>query len=84
MEIKFHSLLTWREKMINNIEREDKEIEAIQLIDMAENLVDKNRGEEAISCYEEAVQIYLDIFEYHLIIFHHLYLNLKILFFLLK
>jgi len=50
--------------MINNIEREDKEIEAIQLIDMAENLVDKNRGEEAISCYEEAAQIYLDIGSY--------------------
>jgi len=50
--------------MINNIDREDKEIEAIQLIDMAENLVDKNRGDEAISCYEEAAQIYLDIGSY--------------------
>jgi len=50
--------------MINNIEREDKEIEAIQLIDMAENLVDKNRGEEALSCYEEAAQIYLDLGSY--------------------
>ncbi|MHA1987579.1 MAG: hypothetical protein ACW98D_13150 [Promethearchaeota archaeon] len=50
--------------MINNYDREDKEIEAIQLIDMAENLVNKNRGEEAISCYEEAAQIYLDIGSY--------------------
>jgi len=50
--------------MINNIDKEDKEIEAIQLIDMAENLVDKNRGDEAISCYEEAAQIYLDIGSY--------------------
>ncbi len=50
--------------MINNIDKEDKEIEAIQLIDMAENLVDKNRGVEAISCYEEAAQIYLDIGSY--------------------
>ena len=64
MDIKFHSLLAWREIMINNYDIEDKEVEAIQLIDMAENLVNKNRGEEAINCYEEAAQIYLDIGSY--------------------
>ena len=32
-------------------EREEKEIEAIQLIDKAETLVDKNKGEEAINFY---------------------------------
>jgi len=64
LDIKFHSLLAWREIMINNYDIEDKEVEAIQLIDMAENLVNKNRGEEAINCYEEAAQIYLDIGSY--------------------
>ena len=50
--------------MINNYDREDKEIEAIQLIDKAENLADKNKGEEAIRYYEEAAQIYLDLGSY--------------------
>lgn len=64
MEIKFHSLLAWRQTMINNYDREDKEIEAIQLIDKAENFADKNKGEEAIRFYEEAAQIYLDLGSY--------------------
>lgn len=50
--------------MINNYDREDKEIEAIQLIDKAENLVDKNEGEEAIQFFERAAQIYLDLGSY--------------------
>ncbi|MHA2283558.1 MAG: hypothetical protein ACXAC5_22170 [Promethearchaeota archaeon] len=50
--------------MINNYDREDKEIEAIQLIDKAENLADKNKGEEAINFYERAAQIYLDLGSY--------------------
>ncbi len=50
--------------MINNYEREEKEIEAIQLIDKAENSVDKNKGEDAIRFYEQAAQIYLDIGNY--------------------
>ncbi len=50
--------------MINNYDREDKEIEAIQLIDKAENLVDKNKGEEALRYYEQAAQIYIDIGSY--------------------
>jgi len=64
LEIIFHSLLAWRETMINNYDREEKEIEAIQLIDMAENLVDKNKGEEAILPYEKAAQIYIDLGSY--------------------
>ena len=43
---------------------EDKEIEAIQLIDKAENLADKNEGDEAIKYYEQAAQIYLDLGSY--------------------
>ncbi|MFX1325172.1 MAG: hypothetical protein ACFE8N_09450 [Promethearchaeota archaeon] len=50
--------------MIHNYDREDKEIEAIQLIDRAENLADKNKGEEAINLYEKAAQIYLDLGSY--------------------
>ena len=64
MEIIFHSLLAWRETMINNSDREEKEVEAIQLIDMAEDLVDKNKGEEAILPYEKAAQIYIDLGSY--------------------
>ncbi len=45
-------------------DREGKEIEAIQLIDLAENLVDKNKGEEAINFYEKAAQIYIDLGSY--------------------
>ena len=50
--------------MIYNYDREDKEIEAIQLIDKAENLADKNEGDEAIKYYEQAAQIYLDLGSY--------------------
>lgn len=50
--------------MINNRDREQKEIEAIQLIDEAENLVDKGKGEEALKLYEKAAQIYLDFGSY--------------------
>ncbi|MFX0029154.1 MAG: hypothetical protein ACFE8B_08090 [Candidatus Hermodarchaeota archaeon] len=50
--------------MIHNYDREDKEIEAIQLIDQAETLADKNKGEEAINFYEKAAQIYLDLGSY--------------------
>ncbi|MFW9784132.1 MAG: hypothetical protein ACFFFB_17760 [Candidatus Heimdallarchaeota archaeon] len=50
--------------MIHNYDREDKEIEAIQLIDQAENLADRNKGEEAINLYEKAAQIYLDLGSY--------------------
>jgi tetratricopeptide (TPR) repeat protein len=43
---------------------EGKEIEAIHLIDRAENLADKNKGDEAIDLYEQAAQIYLDLGSY--------------------
>ena len=50
--------------MINNEDREDLEIRAIQLIDRAEILVDKNKGDEAIDFYEKAAQIYIDLGSY--------------------
>lgn len=50
--------------MIHNYDRESKEIEAIQLIDKAETLADKDKGEEAIRFYERAAQIYLDLGSY--------------------
>lgn len=45
-------------------DREGKEIKAIHLIDMAENLADKDKGDEAINYYEQAAQIYLDLGSY--------------------
>ncbi|MBY8991886.1 MAG: hypothetical protein KGD58_14175 [Candidatus Lokiarchaeota archaeon] len=45
-------------------DREGKEIEAINLIDRAENLADKNKGDEAINFYEQAAQIYIDLGSY--------------------
>lgn len=63
MDIKILLYFIWREIMIGE-DREGKEIEAIQLIDMAENLVDKNEGEEAINFYEKAAQIYIDLGSY--------------------
>ncbi len=50
--------------MMNNYDREQKELEAIQLIDEAEDLVDKGEGEKAIKLYEKAAQIYLDFGSY--------------------
>ena len=50
--------------MVNNYERDEKEIEAIQLIDKAETLVDENNGDEAVKFYEKAAQIYIDIGSY--------------------
>lgn len=47
-----------------NQEKEFKEIEAIQLIDKAETLADRDNGEEAIRFYERAAQIYLDLGSY--------------------
>ncbi|MFX1260033.1 MAG: hypothetical protein ACFFAN_19460 [Promethearchaeota archaeon] len=50
--------------MINNNDRDDKEFEAIRLIDQAETLVDKDEGIEAINLYEKAAQIYLELGSY--------------------
>ena len=41
--------------------KEEKEIEAIKLIDWAEELADNGEGDKAIDEYEKAAQIYLDI-----------------------
>ena len=50
--------------MYNNDEKEEKEVEAIKIIDYAETLVDKGEGNEAIKEYEKAAQIYLDLGSY--------------------
>ena len=50
--------------MINNHEAEEKEIEAIRLIDQAETLADKGKGDKAIDLYEQAAQLYLDMGSY--------------------
>jgi len=50
--------------MYNNDEEEEKEVEAIKLIDSAETLADKGKGEEAIRDYEKAAQIFLDLGSY--------------------
>jgi len=47
--------------MYNNNEKDEKEAEAIMLIDLAENLADKGKGGESIEEYEKAAQIYLDL-----------------------
>jgi tetratricopeptide (TPR) repeat protein len=47
--------------MNNNELKEEKEIEAIKLIDWAENLADEGEGDKAIIEYEKAAQVYLDI-----------------------
>lgn len=47
--------------MYNNDVKEEKEIEAIKLIDWAETLADKGEGDKAINEYEKAAQIYLEI-----------------------
>jgi len=47
--------------MYNNELKEEKEIEAIKLIDWAEELADNGEGDKAIDEYEKAAQIYLDI-----------------------
>jgi tetratricopeptide (TPR) repeat protein len=50
--------------MYNNDLKEEQEIEAIKLIDWAEELVDNGEGGKAIDEYEKAAQIYLDIGSY--------------------
>ena len=47
--------------MYSNDVKEEKEIEAIKLIDWAETLADNGEGDKAIDEYEKAAQIYLDI-----------------------
>ncbi|MFX1390797.1 MAG: hypothetical protein ACFE9Z_12105 [Promethearchaeota archaeon] len=50
--------------MINDNYNDEKELEAIRLIDQAETLADKGKGEEAIHIYEKAASIYLDLGSY--------------------
>ena len=50
--------------MSNNDETEEKELQAIRLIDEAEILADKGKGDKAIDLYEQAAQIYLDMGSY--------------------
>ena len=50
--------------MYNNDEKEEMEAEAIRLIDFAEDLADKGKGNESIEEYEKAAQIHLDLGSY--------------------
>ncbi len=50
--------------MINNRYYEEKELEAIGLIDQAETLFDRGKEKESIQLYEKAASIYLDIGSY--------------------
>ena len=50
--------------MINNTDKDQKELEALSLIDQAEAAADKDDGEQAINLYEQAAQIYLDYGSY--------------------
>lgn len=50
--------------MYNHGDEDEMELEALRLIDQAEELVDRGNSEEAITLYEKAAQIYLDIGSY--------------------
>ncbi|MHA1318394.1 MAG: hypothetical protein ACTSQ1_01125 [Promethearchaeota archaeon] len=50
--------------MYNNDEKEEMEAEAIRLIDFAEDLANRGKGNESIEEYEKAAQIHLDLGSY--------------------
>jgi tetratricopeptide (TPR) repeat protein len=50
--------------MIDNRYSDEKELEAVRLIDQAETLVDSGKGVDAIKFYEKAASIYLDLGSY--------------------
>ena len=50
--------------MYNNDEKEEMDAEAIRLIDYAEDLADRGKGNESIEEYEKAAQIHLDLGSY--------------------
>lgn len=50
--------------MLNHEDKEEQEANAIKLIDQAETLADRGKGDEAIKLYEQAAQIYLDLGSY--------------------
>jgi len=57
-------LICEEKNMINNRYNDEKELEAVRLIDQAETLADRGKGEEAINFYEKAASIYLDLGSY--------------------
>ena len=50
--------------MMNTNYNDEKELEAIKLIDYAETLADRGKGKEAVEFYEKAATIYLDLGSY--------------------
>ena len=63
------SILIFQNFLVNLImymkdEKDEKEAEAIILIDYAEELADKGKGDDSIQEYEKAAQIYLDLGSY--------------------
>jgi len=50
--------------MYNIDDKDEMEVEAIKLIDLAEELADRGKGDESIKEYEKAAQIYLDLGSY--------------------
>lgn len=50
--------------MMNKDYNDEKELEAIKLIDYAETLADQGKGKESVEFYEKAATIYLDLGSY--------------------
>ena len=50
--------------MLNKDFNDEKELEAIKLIDYAETLADQGKGKESVQYYEKAASIYLDLGSY--------------------
>ncbi|MHA1293976.1 MAG: hypothetical protein ACTSQJ_15075 [Promethearchaeota archaeon] len=50
--------------MYNNRDIDEQELEALRLIDQAENMIEGGDGEKAINLYEQAASIYLELGSY--------------------
>ncbi len=50
--------------MTNKSYNDERELEAIRLIDQAESLADKGKGKEAVESYEKAASLYFDLGSY--------------------
>ncbi len=50
--------------VFSNSYKDERELEAIQLIDRAETFADKGKGDDAINLYEKAAEIYIDLGSY--------------------
>jgi len=50
--------------MTNKSYNDERELEAIRLIDQAETLADKGKGKEAVESYEKAASLYFDLGSY--------------------